>query len=89
MMRTCAANREGATSHALRHSGKSEPCVHREPTGRVIIFIVAEREEREDKRGKREEKESREREREKERRKNDGREEGTSEREEERGASRM
>ena len=35
--------------------GKSEPCVHREsPTGRVIIVFVAEREKREDKRGKRE-----------------------------------
>ena len=28
-------------------------CTQREPTGRVIIVIVAEREEREDKRGKR------------------------------------
>ena len=30
-------------------------CTQREPTGRVIIVIVAEREERDDKRGKREE----------------------------------
>ena len=47
-------------------------CTQREPTGRVIIVIVAESEEREDKRGKREEKERRERERTTEERKREG-----------------
>ena len=57
-------------AHALRHSHKSEPCVHREsPTGRVIIVIVAEREDKRREKGEREDKraESREREGEKER----------------------
>ena len=44
-------------THSGTH-GKSGPCVQREPTGRVIIVIVAERGEREDKSGKREEKEN-------------------------------
>ena len=35
------------------HSQVGAVCVQREPTGRVIIGFVAEREEREDKRGKR------------------------------------
>ena len=56
-------------------------CTQREPTGRVIIVIVAEREKREDKRGKREEKEREEKEndgREKERREERKREKRTS-----------
>ena len=64
MMRTYSPNREWIEAHAHWHSGKAELCVHREPTERVIIVIVAEKGEREDKR-----EESREREREKGRRK--------------------
>ena len=56
-MRTCSPDSEPRYMHS-GPKGKSEPCVHREsPTGRVIIVIVAERE---DKRGKREREKRRE-----------------------------
>ena len=54
MLRTCSANREWTEAHAHWHSGKSELCVQRKPTGRVIIVIVTDREEkRKDKREQR------------------------------------
>ena len=66
-------------------------CIQREPTGRVTIIIVAEREEREDKRGKREERERAEKENERKRegRTTEERKKKGREKEGERGASRV
>ena len=50
MMRTSQTNKEWAMAPALWPSGKTGPCVQREPTGRAIIVIViasvVEREEK-------------------------------------------
>ena len=63
----CKHVRQTGNEPEYMHSdpqSNSEPCVHRErPTGGVIIVIVAERREREDKRGKRDSDKRREEER--------------------------
>ena len=87
MMRTCSPNSVPRYMHS-GPKGKAGPCVLREsPTGRVIIVIVAEREERREKREeKREEKrrEEKEKRREEKRREEKRREEKREKRREKR-----
>ena len=60
-MRTCSPDREWAKAHALRHTHKSEPCVHREATGRVIHCHRCGERRQERRRGERKRRRERER----------------------------
>ena len=64
-MRTCSPDREWAKANALRHSGKSEPCVHRE--SRLVqcslsLLLREKRAEKENEKSTTEENEGREKE---------------------------
>ena len=69
---------------SLREQAQSELCVHREPTERVIIVIVAEKRERKTREGREKEKREERKRRERERRKRERRRKDERERKRER-----